>query len=139
MEKIYSKLKPNKLLHGIYRYLDVINRKTQREDLIPEDEFIQCTSLKMKKGITFKPHEHIWKPGEKNIIAQESWIIFTGSVKCYFYDLDGTLLANSVLYKGDMSYTLEGGHNYEILEDNTVVYEYKTGPYKGQKLDKNFL
>ena len=40
---------------------------------------------------------------------------------------------------GDASFTLEGGHTYEILEDDTLVYEYKTGPYEGQKLDKTFL
>ena len=44
-----------------------------------------------------------------------------------------------ILEQGDASFTLEGGHNYQILEDNTLVYEYKTGPYEGQKLDKVFL
>ena len=28
---------------------------------------------------------------------------------------------------------------YTILEDNTIVYEYKTGPYEGQELDKKFI
>jgi hypothetical protein len=27
---------------------------------------------------------------------------------------------------------LYGGHTYQILEDDTIVYEYKTGPYEGQ-------
>ena len=62
-----------------------------------------------------------------------------GSVKCIFYDLDDTLLVEPILYPGDASFTLEGGHNYEILEDDTLVYEYKTGPYEGQALDKTFL
>ena len=35
--------------------------------------------------------------------------------------------------------TFQGGHNYEILEENTRVLEYKTGPYYGQKLDKVFV
>jgi hypothetical protein len=35
--------------------------------------------------------------------------------------------------------TFRGGHNYLILEDDTIVYEYKTGPYLGQELDKVFL
>ena len=39
----------------------------------------------------------------------------------------------------DASFTLYGGHNYLFLEDNTIVYEYKTGPYKGQSMDKVFL
>jgi len=44
-----------------------------------------------------------------------------------------------VLTPGDASFTLYGGHTYKILEENTIVYEYKTGPYEGQKLDKRFL
>ena len=35
--------------------------------------------------------------------------------------------------------TFQGGHTYEILEDDTIVYEYKTGPYKGQENDKVFI
>ena len=56
-----------------------------------------------------------------------------------FYDIDGTLLTTSDLLPGDASMTFQGGHNYLILEDDTVVYEYKTGPYQGQELDKVFL
>jgi hypothetical protein len=35
--------------------------------------------------------------------------------------------------------TLEGAHTYTILENDTLVYEYKTGPYEGQELDKQFI
>jgi hypothetical protein len=35
--------------------------------------------------------------------------------------------------------TFRGGHNYYILEEDTIVYEYKTGPYLGQDLDKEFI
>jgi hypothetical protein len=73
------------------------------------------------------------------VIAQESWIVIQGSVKCIFYDIDDTIIAEPILNVGDASFTLEGGHNYYILEDNTLVYEYKTGPYEGQKLDKTFI
>ena len=38
-----------------------------------------------------------------------------------------------------MSFTLQGGHNYLILEDDTLVYEFKTGPYEGQEFDKKFI
>ena len=56
-----------------------------------------------------------------------------------FYDLDNSVLTTEILNVGDASFTLEGGHNYEILEDNTLVYEYKTGPYEGQEFDKVFI
>ena len=73
------------------------------------------------------------------MIAQESWAVIKGSVNVSFFDTDGTLLAKHILEPGDASFTLEGGHTYEILEVDTLVYEYKTGPYTGQENDKVFL
>ena len=136
MDKIYSKVDPDKLLHIVVRKEDLT---PGRVEVVPEDQFIQCALLNMEKGKTFRAHKHIWKERTRNVIAQESWIVIQGSVKCCFYDTDNQLIATPVLNAGDASFTLEGGHTYEILEDNTLVYEYKTGPYEGQSLDKVFL
>lgn len=136
MENIYSKIDPAKLLHVIVRKE---NLTPGRVEVINENQFIQCALLNMEKGKTFKPHKHIWKERTRNVIAQESWIVIQGSVKCIFYDIDDQILATPILYPGDASFTLEGGHNYEILENDTLVYEYKTGPYEGQQLDKQFI
>ena len=136
MEKLYSKVEPGKVLHIINRLYDIEGRA----DVVPEDNFIQCATLKMEKGKTFKPHKHITKKRTyDNQIAQESWVIIKGTVKCIFFDLDDTIIATPILRQGDASFTLYGGHTYEILEDDTIVYEYKTGPYEGQKLDKTFI
>jgi cupin fold WbuC family metalloprotein len=136
MEHIYSKVEPGKILHTIVRKEDLT---PGRKEVVSEDNFIQCAILNMEKGKSFKPHRHIWKERTRNVIAQESWIVVQGSVKCIFFDLDDNIIATPVLYPGDASFTLEGGHTYEILEDNTLVYEYKTGPYEGQSLDKTFI
>jgi cupin fold WbuC family metalloprotein len=93
----------------------------------------------MEKGKTFRPHYHIWKERTRNVIAQESWVVLHGSVKATFYDIDNQIIDEIVLETGDASFTLEGGHNYTILEDDTMVYEYKTGPYEGQLFDKEFI
>jgi hypothetical protein len=136
MENIYSKVEEGKLLHIINRLSEI----EKRTEVVPENNFIQCATLKMENGKTFPPHKHITKQRTYEAqIAQESWVIIKGSVKCKFYDIDDTLIAEPVLYPGDASFTLYGGHTYEILEDDTIVYEYKTGPYEGQKLDKVFL
>ena len=136
MIKIYSKVQKNKILHMVNRLEDL----RPRTDLVPSENFIQCALLKMNKGKTFPPHKHIKKERTyKEQIAQESWVIIQGSVKCFFYDLNDELLETVVLNQGDASFTLEGGHTYEILEDDTIVYEYKTGPYEGQELDKEFI
>jgi hypothetical protein len=135
MEKIYSNV-DGRLLHIINR-LDELEGRTE---IIPVDNFIQCCSLKMEEGHTFPPHKHITKDRHyPEQIAQESWVVIKGSVKCIFYDIDDTIIATPILKPGDASFTLYGGHTYEILENDTLVYEYKTGPYEGQKLDKEFI
>ena len=136
MEKIYSKIEPNKLLHIVNRIADI----KERTILIPDNNFIQCATLKMEKGKTFEPHKHITKDRHyPEQIAQESWVVIKGKVKCIFYDLDDTIIATPILEAGDASFTLYGGHTYEILEENTIVYKYKTGPYEGIELDKVFI
>ena len=136
MKKIISQVNPGKLLHIINRF-DEIGKRT---DVAPEDQFIQLATLRMEKGKTFRPHKHIWKPASKlEVIAQESWVVIQGSVKIFMYDLDDKLIGTEIINQGDCSMTFEGGHTYEILEENTVVYEYKTGPYTGVENDKVFL
>ena len=138
MEKIYSKLETDKLLHVVHRIENAAD--VSRNDLIESNNFIQCSLLKLKKNSTFRPHKHIFKKRKyENQIAQESWVVIKGSVKCIFYDLDDSVITETILHEGDASFTLLGGHNYISLEDNTVVYEYKTGPYEGQKYDKQFI
>jgi cupin fold WbuC family metalloprotein len=133
---IYSKAQRGLLLHIINRAYEITEK---RKDLVPADQFIQVASFKLQKGKTFLPHRHIDKPGPPLVVAQESWIVLKGRVKCIFYDVDGTHIGNFELGPGDCSITLHGGHNYEALEDDTVIYEAKTGPYSGQHLDKEFI
>ena len=136
MKKIYSRVEEGKLLHIINRYYEIEGRT----DVAPPNEFLQLATLKMEKGKTFRPHKHIWKPcPNAQVIAQESWVVIKGSVKVHLYDIDDELIEEIVIRQGDCSMTFEGGHTYTILEDDTVVYEYKTGPYQGVENDKVFL
>lgn len=136
MHKIYSKLNPDKLCHLVHRLQEIQDRTNVSDD----DQFLQLATLRMKAGQTFRPHQHIWKPSPtEQVIAQESWVVFSGMVEVSFFDTDGQLLEKQILYPGDCSMTFEGGHTYLILENDTVVFEYKTGPYQGQKLDKVFI
>jgi cupin fold WbuC family metalloprotein len=133
MEQIYSNVEPGLLLHLVNRLADIKGRT----DISPDDQFIQLATLRMEKGATFKPHKHIWKPTQyKQHIAQESWCVIQGRVLVSFYDTDGTLLVQKEIGPGDCSMTFQGGHNYLALEEDTVVYEYKTGPYYGYAMDK---
>lgn len=136
IETIYSKKNPTLLLHCIHR----LNEEYGRKNIIPEKEFLQCSFLKFNDGQTFKPHKHIYKTRlYYDQIAQESWIVIKGKVECIFYDIDDSIISNVILNPGDASFTLRGGHNYKILEEGTIVYEYKTGPYEGIEMDKTFI
>ena len=134
MDKYYSRVN-GELIHLVNRCKDI----TGRTDIAPEKEFLQLATLKMEKGKTFRPHKHIWKAGESECIAQESWVVIQGQVKVTMFDIDDSIIATPILGPGDCSMTFQGGHTYEILDDDTIVYEYKTGPYKGQDNDKTFI
>ena len=133
---IYSKTEHGEILHIIHRKKDF---EDGRVDLVDGENYLQCATLKLPKHQTFKPHKHVMKDGEPDCIAQESWVVIRGSVKVTLYDLDDTILHEDILVAGDISITLYGGHNYSIMEDDTLVYEFKTGPYYGQQLDKVFI
>jgi hypothetical protein len=136
MVKFISK-QTGELLHIVNKFNDI---KESRIDVIPEDNFLQLAVLKMPNKKTFRPHFHIPKKIDYNeSIAQESWVVIKGKVKCTFYDIDNTIIATPILTSGDVSITLKGGHTFEILEEDTIVYEFKTGPYLGVELDKEFI
>ena len=143
MRQIYSKTEPDTLLHIIYRIEDIAKKKTEnkiaRTDVAPEGEFLQLAALHLDRNKTFKAHKHIYKQGKEKVIAQESWVVLRGSVKVFLYDLDDTLIHEDVLGRGDCHMTFRGGHNFIILEDDTIVYEYKTGPYEGIEMDKEMI
>lgn len=133
MNEIFSKINKNLLLH-----LNLTkNEIAERKDFISPNEFLQVATMKLSKSQTFKTHKHIWKTQfEKKIIAQEAWVVISGSVKVFYYDIDDSFIKSVILSSGDCTITLQGGHNYESLEDHTLVYEFKTGPYEGIEKDK---
>jgi hypothetical protein len=129
MKKVYSKIYPKKLLHVFVKPSDFKNNITE---LTGHSSFLQCLGLKLFKGKKFNAHKHkkIKRPSFTSI-TQESWCVIRGSAKVFFYDFDGTLLHTEKFKAGYASFTFEGGHSYEILSDNTLIYEYKNGPYLG--------
>lgn len=138
MEKIYSKVEEGTLLHQVNRLEDI---DQERNDLSDKKEFLQVATMKLPEGKTFRPHKHRYKLYARfyHTIAQETWIVISGTVRVFFYDIDGSFIKDIVLTTGDCSITYYGGHNYEVLSPGTIVYEVKSGPYIDQKADKEFI
>lgn len=135
MRNLYSKIDPLLLLHIVNKQSEITE---QRVDMSPNEEFLQVACFKLNEGKTFKPHKHIENIRTTNI-TQESWIVVKGKIKAILYDIDNSILEEVILDAGDCSITLRGGHNYLSLEDGSIVYEYKTGPYFGIDKDKVFI
>ena len=136
MKKIYSKIKKKKLLHIFFSP----TKKNQRINISPINEFIQVCFLNLNKDKTFLPHKHFWKKNrQKKRIVQETWLVIKGLAKVTYYDLNDKVLFSKILKPGDLSITFEGGHKTDILKNNTIIYEHKSGPYEGQKNDLIYL
>ena len=56
-----------------------------------------------------------------------------------FYDLDNSLALEVVLGAGDCAVVYNAGHGFEVLEEDTILYEFKTGPYYGAEADKTHI
>jgi len=129
-----------KLLHLVFKQSDFPPETSGRIDAVEPSEFIQLALMKYNQGTKFAPHTHLERVRTfENLRAQESWVVISGRVRVTFFDeMDQTICAEE-LEAGDCSVTLFGGHGYEILEDSTRIFEFKTGPYEGQEIDKKFI
>jgi hypothetical protein len=135
LETIYSKVQPEKLLVTICRKEAITSART---NLSKDDAFLQGACKKLSVLDTFKPHYHL-EQDRKSGITQEAWVILEGSIRINVWDLNHEFLTSSVLDAGDCSITFMGGHSMEVLEEGTLLLEFKNGPYMGQQADKNWI
>ena len=140
MEKIFSRIEPELLLHVIYEKSDLKEQAAFRNDLSDFDEFLQVSTLKLEKNMKFRAHKHLNKITDfETFLAQESWVVISGLVEVSYFDIDNRLLNSRNIGQGGISVTFRGGHAYNILEEETLVIEFKSGPYRGQFADKEFI
>tara|TARA_A100001388_G_C28630538_1_gene432031 strand:- start:267 stop:695 length:429 start_codon:yes stop_codon:yes gene_type:complete len=130
---IYSKIEKELILHQFYKPEAIDFSK--RTNISPVNESLQVSHLTLEENQTFKPHKHILY--ERSMpMAQESWVVISGEVEVIYYDIDDKVIELKTLSPGDVTITYRGGHNYRALKSNTIVYEFKTGPYLGIDKDK---
>lgn len=135
MKKYYSNLKDSIILYSVVKIEEI---EESRKDLSPETEYLQVSCKKLKKNSSFRPHKHL--PLErKTFTTHEAWVILKGSIKAQLYDLDNSLYSEEILSEGDCLVCFSAGHSFEVLEDDTLLYEFKNGPYYGVEKDKKFI
>lgn len=133
--KIYSKVQPDLLLLVICRQGDFTS---ERLNLAPDNAFLQGSCKRLKTSDKFKAHYHLEQKRDSNL-TQEAWVVIDGSIQVNLFDIDNKPIWSGVMKSGDCSITFMGGHTMNVLEENTLLYEFKNGPYNGISADKQFI
>lgn len=100
-----------------------------------EENYQQVGIWGYNKGKRLAPHVHLVAPREV-LRTQEVIFVRAGRIKADIYTEKEDFFKSVELKRGDTIILLNGGHGYEILEDNTKVLEVKNGPYVGADRDR---
>lgn len=100
-----------------------------------EEDYQQVGTWNYDKGQKLAPHIHL-SVSREVMHTQEVVHIKRGSLRANIFTVDRELLKSIELREGDTIILLNGGHGYDILEDNTQVLEVKNGPYPGAEKDR---
>lgn len=95
----------------------------------PDDLPLQMGMIVYGAGKDIVPHLHL--PIVREVHGTtECVIVRKGKCAIDFYDDDKQLLTSRTLEQGDIVLLLGGGHGFRMEED-TVLFEVKQGPYAG--------
>lgn len=119
---------------------DEASQELERVDFSDPEEFLQGAVIDIPSNHNFQAHIHLERERTfQNLRAQESWVVISGRVEVDYYCEAGQFLETHSLGPGDISISFRGGHGYRTLSSNARVYEFKSGPYEGQAIDKVFI
>lgn len=100
-----------------------------------DTEFLQVGTWVYDEGVNLHRHKH--NKFERSIDrTHEVLYVRKGSVKTSIYSETNSLVRELVLIESDILILFDCGHEYEILEDGTMVLEIKNGPYFGAEKDR---
>lgn len=100
-----------------------------------DDKFLQVGTWNYNKGKILDRHEHNVYDRYASI-TQECVFVVTGAMKVNFYSRNRQFLHSEKLECFDYAIIFGGGHEYEILNDDTKIIETKNGPFPGVDKDR---
>ncbi len=131
-------MKTEKIMDGDVTLALIIRNADWEEGLSfasSEGDYQQVGTWGFNKGYKSIPHRHLVAP-RKSLRTQEVVFVKQGRIKANIYTEREELLTSVDLEAGDTIILLNGGHGYEILEDDTMALEVKNGPYPGPEKDR---
>lgn len=116
-------------------YLRPEDWKQGLDFLTDDDKYLQVGTWYYPKGKKLDRHHHNIVE-RKSDITQECVVVMEGSMIVGVYDKNKKFVTSFTMFEGDFAVFFAGGHEYEILENDTRVLETKNGPFVGVDLDK---
>lgn len=104
--------------------------------------FVTEPELPMQLGIIrvdegkIQNHIHKVQDWTMKSIANEFHIVITGKVFVSLFNNSKILVSKIMLVPGMFCMLFNGGHGYDIVEDDTIIIEVKNGFYKDSETDK---
>lgn len=115
------------------------------ENLKLGNNFITNPELNMQVGVLKENKKvlrtHIHKVRNRNVhsISNEFCYVVRGSIKVKLYDYSKEFIDEVVMPSGTFCVLYNGGHGFEILEDNSLIIEVKAGAFTTVEDDKIFI
>lgn len=122
----------NALLAIVYRNSDW---KEGLNFITPNRLFLQAGLWFYHKGTKLTSHIHK-EYARTTSRTHELVYVKQGKIKVLLYSEKKEPRREFILQEGDFAIMVNGGHGYEILEDNTQVLEAKNGPFTDIDNDK---
>jgi hypothetical protein len=129
-KQIFSKTRLNLLLVTVIDSSQVVGR-VEASDI---DQILQVNAIRLAQAKTIRPHMHKNTP-RNTFGTQEAWVVVSGLLKANIYDINDSLIDTIFLGQGMCMILYNGGHNFEVISRDAVIYEIKNGPYYGAKYD----
>jgi len=101
-----------------------------------EDAPLQFGSCVYNQGKVLQPHIHKVRGRALYHKTLECLYIIRGEILATFYSLSKKPINERVLKSGDCVMLYDGGHGFEVLENDTVFIEVKNGAYVSVEDDK---
>lgn len=117
----------------------VLRKDSQYE---PGLSFLSAEKDPIQVGVWNHSKDTILQPHIHNIYEKitdrtsEVLVVSRGSIHVDIYGYSENLVSEFTLLTGDILICLSGGHGYQILEEGTLVFEIKNGPYPGPEIDR---
>lgn len=101
--------------------------------LTEADGALQALAFNYSQGTVVSAHRHT--PAERiTNQLQECIVVIKGKVRASLYSDAGECVKKLDIGAGELFITFNAGHGFEILEEGTLLYEIKNGPFKPDKV-----